>query len=29
MLSRAARDSDILDHVKQEFIVRRSAAAEN
>jgi polyphosphate kinase len=29
MLSRAARDSDSLDHVKQEFIVRRSAAAEN
>ncbi|MDR0494941.1 MAG: polyphosphate kinase 1 [Treponema sp.] len=26
MLSRAARDSDSLDQVKQEFIVRRSAA---
>jgi polyphosphate kinase len=29
MLSRAARDSDSLDHVKQEFIVRRSVPVEN
>jgi polyphosphate kinase len=28
MLSRAARDSDSLDQVKQEFIVRRGAAVE-